>query len=232
MRLPEPLIKGILITRYQRFKADICLEDGTVITAHCPNSGSMMGLLNEGNPVLLSISPNKMRKFPFTWELVHVDRTWVGVNTSIPNRLVYEALSHKKIATLADYNQIKREVRWPPHSRLDFMIKNEAGECYLEVKNVTLVEDGVALFPDAKTDRGRKHIEALMEIVRLGKRGIMFYVVNREDGELFKPADHIDARYGETLRWAYQNGVEILVYQAKINPPFIELARSLPFDLS
>ncbi|MFQ5709069.1 MAG: DNA/RNA nuclease SfsA [bacterium] len=231
MQLPEPLTPAYLIERYKRFLADVQLEDGTVVTAHCPNSGSMTGLLRRGNKVLLCKSANKRRKLSYTWELVHVDSTWVGVNTMRPNHLIFEALTNKQIPQLADFSEIKAEVSWNKHNRLDLLLKQDDRRCFVEVKNVTLAEAGVAFFPDAKTKRGVKHLQTLMEIVRQGHRGVVCFLVNREDCSLFKPADSIDPLFGHTLRQAYQNGVEILVCRTKIRPPEIVVGRALDFQL-
>jgi sugar fermentation stimulation protein A len=231
MNLPEPLIKGNLVERYKRFLADMRLESGPMVTTHCPNSGSMMGLLQPGNPVLLSKSKNPKRKLPYTWELVRVNGTWVCVNTANPNRLIHEALLNKQIPELSNYSEIKREAAWGDRSRLDFLLKNDEEPCFVEVKNVTLAENGVALFPDAKTKRGVKHLRDLMEIVGQGMRGVMCFLVHREDCNIFKPADAIDPVYAETLRNAHQAGVEILVYRAKIRPPAVTLDLKLKFEL-
>ncbi|MFQ5768999.1 MAG: DNA/RNA nuclease SfsA [bacterium] len=231
MKLSEPLIKGMLISRYKRFLADVWLENDKIITTHCPNSGSMMGLLQSGNPVLLSKSNNPKRKFPYTWELVQVSGTWAGVNTITPNRLINEALLNKQIPELVSYGEIKSEVFWEDHSRLDFCLRNDKETCFVEVKNVTLAEHGTALFPDAKTERGTKHLNALVDIVRHGNRGIMCFLVNRADCHVFKHADAIDPIYSETLRISHKMGVEILVYQAKIRPPQVSLGCRLEFEL-
>ncbi|MFQ6112977.1 MAG: DNA/RNA nuclease SfsA [bacterium] len=231
MTLPEPLIEGKLVERYQRFLADVRLGNGQIVTAHCPNSGSMMGLLQPGNPVLLSKSKNFKRKLPYTWELVRVNGAWVGVNTINANRLVHEALRNKQIPELSAYKEIKREANCGPHSRLDFSLKEGKRVCFVEVKNVTLAENGVALFPDAKTKRGIKHLYHLMEIVRQRMRGVMCYFVHREDCHVLKPADAIDPTYADTLRNAHQMGVEILVYRAKISPPEVTIHCALEFEL-
>ena len=231
MKLNEPLIKGSLISRYKRFLADVQLGDGKIIAAHCPNSGSMMGLLQSDNAVLLSKSNNPKRKLPYTWELVRVNGTWVGVNTVNPNRLIHEALLNNLIPELCNYDQIKKEVYWDRHSRLDFCLKNDKEKCFVEVKNVTLAERGVALFPDAKTVRGTKHLNALIEIVKQGNRAVMCFLVHREDCHVFRPADSIDPVYSTTLRNAHKMGVEIIVYRASIRPPEVTIDCKLEFEL-
>ncbi|NIR49981.1 DNA/RNA nuclease SfsA [candidate division KSB1 bacterium] len=230
MKLPEPLIPGKLIERYKRFLADVQLEDRTV-TAHCPNSGSMMGLLQKGNDVLLSESGNPKRKLPYTWELVRVGPTWVGVNTINPNRMIHEALLNGEIPELSQYSDIKREVIWKHTCRFDFMLKNGQKTCFVEVKNVTLEENGLALFPDAKTERGVKHLRHLKEAVSDGHRAVMCFLVNREDCTFFMPAETIDPVYADSLRDAYENGVEIVVYRANITPPEVVIDGALDFEL-
>jgi sugar fermentation stimulation protein A len=231
LRLPEPLIPGKLIQRYKRFLVDAALDSGEMVTAHCPNSGSMMSLLDSGNPVLLSRSANPHRKLRFTLELLQVRQTWVGVNTMNPNRLIHEALQTHAIPELTNYTEIKKEAVWKEGCRFDFCLKNNQQLCYLEVKNVTLEENGWALFPDAVTKRGAKHLHHLIEVVEKGFRGVMLFLVHRADCERFRPARHIDFVYAETLRAAAERGVEILVYRAAIHPPLVALDRELPFEL-
>ncbi len=229
MKLPEPLIEGKLIERYKRFLADIELSDGTCVTAHCPNPGSMKGLAEPGNLTLLSNSHNTKRKLPLTWELVRVNSGWVGVNTLNPNRLIYEALLTKQIPELAGYQKIKKEATWSQGCRFDFLLTNGADQCFVEVKNVTLAEKDVALFPDAVTERGTKHLRHLMDVVRHGHQAVMLFLVSRGDCGHFRPAETIDPRYAKTLLEASQNGVEILVYRARIEPPEIYLDSRLDY---
>lgn len=228
MRLPEPLYPGVLIRRYQRFLADVLLQNGVTVTAHCPNSGSMKGCSVPGSEVLLSRSNNPKRKHPFTWELVRANGLWVGINTGLPNALVREALVQEKVPELAGYDHIRSEVRYGADSRIDLLLTGQTGCCYVEVKNVTLVDGERALFPDSVTVRGQKHLRELMEVVRNGGRGVIFFVVQREDARTLSPADAIDPDYGNLLRLAVGNGVEALAYQASVSPREILLARRLP----
>ncbi len=233
MKLPRPLYSGILIRRYKRFLADIALEDGRVITAHCPNSGSMIGCNQPGSPVLVSRSSNPRRKLAYTWELVYVPPTWVGINTQYPNRLVQEAIQMGVVEELTGYQHIRREVRFGEHSRVDLLLEgNGKPRCYVEVKNVTLAEDGIALFPDAVTLRGQKHLRELMKVVEAGERGMIFFVVQREDCRQMAPADTIDPEYGRLLRVAVGRGVEVLCYQAHVSPREIRLVQRLPVMLN
>ncbi|QEM69944.1 DNA/RNA nuclease SfsA [Geobacter sp. FeAm09] len=227
MRLP-PLIPGRLVKRYKRFLADVALEDGTVVTAHCPNSGSMKGCAVPGSRVYLSRSANAGRKFPFTWELVEADGFWAGINTALPNRLTREAIEDGTVAEVQGYGSIRPEVPYGEHSRIDLLLEGVKGRCFVEVKNVTLVEDGRALFPDAVTTRGQKHLRELMRVVAEGDRGVIFFTVQRGDGHSVSPADAIDPEYGRLLRLALDNGVEALAYRALVTPEEIRLTERLP----
>jgi sugar fermentation stimulation protein A len=228
MDLPDPLYHGTLIRRYQRFLADVELDDGSLVTAHTPNTGSMMGCARPGSRVALSKSGNPGRKYAHSWELVHTDGLWVGINTLLPNRLVREGIENGVIAELSGYAQIRSEVAYGTGSRIDLLLSGDAGLCYVEVKNVTLVENGAALFPDAVTARGQKHLRELMEVVRLGHRGVTVFVVQRGDGECVSPADAIDPAYGALLREAAQAGVELLAYRAAVTLTDISLNQRLP----
>lgn len=228
MRLPAPLYPGTLIRRYQRFLADVALTDGTVVTAHCPNSGSMRGCNRPGSPVLLSRSDKPTRKYPHTWELVHADGGWVGINTALPNHIVREGIEAGIVAELQGYPQLRPEVPYGTNSRIDLLLEGAGRRCYVEVKNVTLVEEGLALFPDAVTERGQKHLRELMEVVRAGDRGVIFFVVQRADGRGVAPADAIDPAYGRLLRLATEHGVEALAYRALVTPAEIRLTERLP----
>jgi len=228
MKLPEPLFHGTLIRRYQRFLADVELDDGSLVTAHTPNTGSMLGCARPGSRVLLSKSANPARKYQHSWELVHTDGLWVGINTLLPNHLVREGIENGTVTELAGYQQIKGEVAYGSGSRIDLLLSGLHGNCYVEVKNVTLVEGSRALFPDAVSARGQKHLRELMEVVRLGHRGVNLFVVQRGDGESVSPADAIDPAYGAQLREAARAGVELLAYRAQVTRSEIRLCQSLP----
>ena len=230
MLLPD-LIPGVLLRRYKRFLADVQLADGSIITAHCPNSGSMLGCCTPGSPVLLSRSGNPSRTYPFTWELVLINGIWAGINTARPNGIVREAIENGAIAELQGYDAIRAEVPYGTGSRIDLLLEDKRGRCYVEVKNVTLVEERRALFPDSVTTRGQKHLRELMEVVRNGHRGIIFFLVQREDGDAVSPADLIDPEYGRLLRQAYEAGVEQLAYGATVTPEQISVSRRLPVVL-
>jgi sugar fermentation stimulation protein A len=228
MMLPSPLLPGKLIRRYQRFLADVELETGETVTAHCPNSGSMKGCALPKRPVLLSIADNPSRKLRYTWELVLVAGHWVGINTMLPNRLVREALERGSLPELAGYPSIRPEVPYGERSRIDLLLEDQGKRCFVEVKNVTLVEGETALFPDAVTTRGQKHLRELMGVVRKGDRGVIFFVVQRGDGRSVAPADAIDPEYGRLLRQAVESGVEALAYRVDVTPGKITLGIRLP----
>jgi len=221
-------MEGRLIKRYKRFLADVLCPDGTVITVHCPNSGSMKGCAVPGSRVFLSRSDRPGRKYPCTWELAEIDGVMVGLNTGLPNRLVHEAIANGTIAELQGYATIRPEVPYGENSRVDLLLEGADGRCFVEVKNVTLVENGQALFPDAVTERGQKHLRELMKVVQDGDRGVIFFTVQRSDAHSVAPADAIDPEYGRLLRHALVNGVEALAYQAEVNCREIRLIKRLP----
>lgn len=227
------LIRGTLIRRYKRFLADVRLDDGRTVTAHCPNSGSMQACCQPGRPVYLSVHDNPRRKLRYTWELIHMPASLVGVNTQVPNRLVALAIAAGDVDALRGYDTIRREVKAGKNSRIDIRLTSpDRRPCFVEVKNCTLVAGGVATFPDAVTLRGQKHLVELQNLVADGCRCAMFFLVQRMDARRFAPADHIDAAYGKKLRQAVKNGVEILVYDVTIDLAGIRLNNTLPYDLS
>ena len=228
---PE-LIPGILVKRYKRFMADVKLADGEVVTAHCPNSGSMRECCEPGRPVQLSFHDNPKRKLKYTWELIEMPTSIVGINTLIPNRLVAESIKAGLVSDLNGYDNITREVKTSDNTRLDILLSSEDGNrCYVEIKNCTLVKEGVACFPDAVTSRGLKHLVELSSLVSKGFRCVIFYVIQRMDAKLFQPADHIDPAYGRELRKVLKHGVEILVYDTWIDLKTIKLNRKIPYRL-
>jgi len=226
------LIRGTLIKRYKRFLADVRLADGNIVTAHCPNTGSMTGCAAAGRPVYLSLHNNPKRKLKYTWELIEMPTSLVGVNTLIPNRLVFQAAAAGLIAELAGYDMVEREVNIGSNSRIDLRLSNGPKDaCYVEIKNCTLVENGVARFPDAVTTRGLKHLNELERLSDSGCRCIMFYFIQRMDARVFEPADLVDPDYGKGLRLAVNRGVEILAYDVAIDLSGIKLNRRIPCTL-
>jgi sugar fermentation stimulation protein A len=229
MVFKAPLISGRLIKRYKRFLADVQLDNGEIITAHCTNSGTMKSCLEANARVMLSPVDDPNRKTRFTWEMIEINQNWVGINTSNPNQLAFEAISQNKIPELSNYDSVKREVKFGD-SRFDIMAENSSEICFVEVKNVTLKEGNYALFPDAVTTRGTKHLNTLMEAKRTGHRAVMLYIVQRQDVEIFAPAKDIDPNYTKTLIEAYQSGVEVLAYQAIVTEQDITIGKKLPFE--
>ena len=217
MKFESALTKGTLIKRYKRFLADIILESGEEITAHCANTGSMKTCGKEGDTVWLSYHPSPKRKLPYSWEFTEVENGYVGINTALPNKLVYEAIESGSIKELRGYDILKREVKYGEKSRIDIYLEDSKSilkPCYVEVKNVTLLGDDCILFPDAVTTRGQKHLDELATMVDKGYRSVMFYLVNRPEGDYFKIADHIDPDYKAKLVAAKEKGVELLAYRA------------------
>ena len=231
MSNPVNFISGRLIKRYKRFFADVKLDSGEVVTAHCPNTGSMMGLLTEGNIVYLSETDNEKRKLKYTLEIIKVQDACVGVNTHKANRIVEEGIVEKKISTLGKKYDFRREVKYGKNSRIDFLITNKKGEeIYLEVKNVTLSKrKGIAEFPDAVTERGSKHLLELIDVVKKKRRAIMLFLVQRDDCKKFRIAEEIDTTYKKNIINAKQVGVEILCYSCSFVRNNIELDKKIKF---
>ena len=225
------LTQGILIKRYKRFMADVKLRNNHVVTAHCPNSGSMKACCDPGRTVYLTRHNKPSRRLKYTWEMIDMGTSLVGVNTIVPNRLTKAAVLAGDVPELAGYETVRSEVKYGNNSRIDILLENGTGHCFVEVKNCTLVTEGLARFPDAVTSRGFKHLVELQEQVKQGDRAVMFYLIQRMDADRFEPADHIDPAYGQELRKAVQNGVEILVYDVAINLEGIRLNQAVPFQL-
>ncbi|MBA3010555.1 MAG: DNA/RNA nuclease SfsA [Proteobacteria bacterium] len=225
--LPQ-LIQGRLVRRYKRFLADVELTDKKTIIAHCPNSGSMKGCAEPGAPVWISQSNNPKRKLGYTWELIQTKDSMIGVNTQVPNRLVKAAIENGQVAELNAYTQVRSEVKTSEHTRLDLLLENGSGKsCYVEIKNCTLVEKGVAMFPDAVTVRGQKHLDELVRLKRQGHRAVIFYLIQRMDATLFTPAVMIDPLYAQKLKGAVANGVEIVTRDTFIDTRIIRLRNAV-----
>lgn len=222
-----PLYGGRLIKRYKRFFADIELESGEIITAHCPNTGPMTGVCIPGHPVQVSLSPNLKRKLPYTWELIQLGEsvpTWVGVNTGLPNQIIKLALQFKLFPELGEYELIQPEVGYGQDrkSRVDFLLTGRSVPIYLEVKNTTWSQGTLALFPDTVTERGQKHLRELMQMVRLGARAVMLYFINRGDCTHFAPGEVADPVYAQLFRQAIQAGLEVLPCRFDVTPAGVQ----------
>ncbi|MAF17765.1 MAG: DNA/RNA nuclease SfsA [Marinomonas sp.] len=229
------LIEGRLIKRYKRFLADIELAHGEVITAHCPNTGSMRRCQQDQARVWVSKSDNPKRKLAYTWEIVEVDEQFLAcINTGLPNKVVGEAIAQGKIAELSGYSGQKAEVKYGSGSRIDWLLSDEHKPlCYVEVKNVTLLEeDGHGYFPDAVTERGRKHLYELADMVKAGHRAVLMFCVSHTGIQSVAPAEHIDPKYAEALEEVMTQGVEVIAYRAHIDTTEIYLTESIPVTRS
>lgn len=233
MQFDAPLIAGRLIKRYKRFLADVILDSGEIITAHTPNTGSMLGCTEPGARVWLSRADNPKRKYAYTWELIEVrPGVLVGIHTGRPSRLVLEAIAAGTISELGGYDSILTEQRFGREaSRIDLLLSRtrQPTHCYVEIKNVTAAaDDGIALFPDAPSTRGTKHLRELMDVVARGQRAVLCFCVQRHDVYEVRPADGIDPRYGQALRAALAAGVEAIAYRATITATAIALRDKIP----
>jgi sugar fermentation stimulation protein A len=229
MKFETDLIKGKLIKRYKRFLADVELENGEVVVAHCANSGSMMSVKDEGATVWLSPSDNPKRKLKYTWEIIEVDGFNVGINTGLPNKIVEEAILAGKIKELSGYDSLKREVKYGVNSRIDVLLEDASKpKCYVEVKNVTLRRGDHADFPDSVTARGAKHLRELGDMVEEGHRAVMFYLVQRADCKIMDIARDIDPEYDAELKKAIKRGVEVICYQCDVGLREIKVTTPVP----
>lgn len=234
MRFQAPLIPGRLVKRYKRFLADIVLDSGEAITAHCANPGAMTGLNMPGIRVFLSKSANPARKLAYSWELAEVDfgqgPELVGINTAHPNAIVAEAIAAGVIPELAGYDLIRREVAYGKASRVDMVLTGESRPpCYVEVKNVHLMRrPGLAEFPDSVTARGARHLEELGDMAEAGARAVMVFLIQYGGTERFALARDIDPAYGRAFDRAQARGVEMLAYRCRLTPEGIAVERKVP----
>jgi len=233
MRLP-PLARGTLIQRYKRFLADVRLDDGRLITATCPNTGSMLGLTASGSVVWLSESDSPTRKYRHTWELVEADLgkgpVLVGINTQHPNKLVAEAIAARRVKALAGYPDLRREVKYGRNSRIDLLLEcAKKGLCYVEIKNVHLSRrHGLAEFPDSVTERGAKHLAEMSDMVRQGHRAVMVFLIQRGEARRLALARDVDPGYGEAFDAAMAAGVEAIALRCKMRLEEILIDRPVP----
>ncbi len=233
MNFHAPLIKGRLLQRYKRFLADIELDDGRVVTAHCANPGSMLGLKDPGLEAWIAPASNANRKLKWDLELLRVDGHLVGINTNHPNKLAAEAIEAGQISELTGYGPLRREVKYGKNSRIDILLEAEGKPpCYVEIKNVHLKRDtavpGLSEFPDSVTARGAKHLAELTDVVGAGGRAVMFYLVQRMDCDRFALAADIDPTYKAAFDSARKAGVEAICYTCDITTKSITVAKALP----
>lgn len=222
--------QGVFLKRYKRFFSDIKLDSGEVVTAHTPNTGSMKTCIGKDFRALVTHANDPKRKLKFTLELTHNGQSWICVNTSLPNKIVKNAILNRQIPELIDFDDLKSEVVFGD-SRLDLMLIKNDDKTYIEIKNVTFKEGNKALFPDSVTTRGLKHLNELIKVKQAGHRAVMFYLVNREDVSSFSPAYDIDPEYAKGLNQAIEDGVEVLIYQTRLGPKEITINGPLPLNL-
>jgi len=232
---PDTLVEGELLRRYKRFFADVRLDSGQIVVAHCPNTGRMTGCNSPGFRARVSPANNPKRKLQWTLEQVNDGSTWIGVHPSRANRLAVEAIESGVIGELSGYKTLETEKRYGEKSRIDILLSGHDSRpeslCYVEVKSTTLAENGTGFFPDAVTERGTKHLRELTAMRRQGHRAMVLFCVARADCHTFRPADEIDPTYGQTLRESIEAGVEAFAYRAEVEANAIRLAERLPVEL-
>ena len=233
MNFPEPLLRGTLVKRYKRFMADVVLDAGGTVTAHCANTGAMLGVQEPGAEVWLSPAQNPDRKLKYTWEMIRVGDGLVGINTSHPNRIVSDAIAAGALPELAGYAGLRREVKYGRNSRIDILladgeIPDAKLDCYVEIKNVHLMrEAGLAEFPDSVSTRAAKHQGELADMVEAGARAVVVYLCQRTDCDRFRLAADIDPDYAAAAKDARARGVEVLCYACDLTPAGITLSHRL-----
>ena len=231
MRFPSPLIKGTLVKKYRRFIVDVRLEDGSIVTAHCPTMGAMNVVPDEARPVMLSDSGLEARRHKLTWELIDINGAWVGVNSSVPRKVLVESIVQRQIPSLKGFGELQADATYGLHNKIDVMLLGMDHNCFIDTFHVNWVENDVALFPDTPSPRLAKSIQQLAEIARQGHRAVAFFLVQRSDCSVLKPAEHVDKEFLKALLSAQSAGVEILAYKAKITLETITLGESLPYSL-
>ncbi len=232
MKFHTPLIRGKLVKRYKRFMADVVLDTGETVTAHCANTGAMTGVKEPGSEVWLSPATNPERKLKYTWELIHVGANLVGINTSLPNKIVSEAIGGGCIPELSGYENLRREVKYGKNSRIDILLtSDDKADCYVEIKNVHLMrEPGVAEFPDGVSTRAAKHQAELAEMVRNGSRAVTIYLCQRQDCSTFRIAADIDPEYEQAASIARGIGVEAFCYACNLTSHSITVSHRLAIE--
>jgi sugar fermentation stimulation protein A len=229
MQFRVPLIHGIIKKRYKRFLCDVVLEHNkSLVTAHCPNSGSMKGIDLHDTPVMLSYNDKPSRKLKYTLEMVYNNPIWIGTNTWLTNQIAHEGIVAGQIPELNPYLNIKKEVRYGTNSRIDLLLEQKDTLCYVEVKNVTLADEQMAIFPDSVTLRGQKHLMELIDMKKHGYRSVMLFIVQRSDCTCFSPAHEIDPGYAENFLYAIDQGVEAYAYQTHVSPSAITITGKIP----
>ena len=229
MKFSNNLIKAKFVKRYKRFFSDHILENGQLVTAHCPNTGAMTGVAKEGITSWLSESNDPKRKLKWTWELTQENNTIVGVNTHNPNKIIQEAINNNEIKQLLNYKNLKREVKYGVNSKIDIFLQDDnKSDCYVEIKNVHLSrKKGIAEFPDGITSRGTKHLKELANVAQDGGRAVMLYLIQRNDCNYFKIAEDIDVEYGKAFIDALNAGVEVICLDTILNTNGINIGKNI-----
>lgn len=231
MLFPSPLLKGILVKKYRRSIVDVRLEDETLVTAHCPTMGIMNAVPDTGRPVMLSDSGLETRRHRLTWELIDIDGTWVGVNSSVPRKVLVESIQQRLIPSLKGFSEIQVDATYGHRNKIDVMLQGMEHNCFINTFHVNWVENDVALFPDTPSPRMTKSILQLAEIAQQGHRSVAFFFVQRGDAKSFRPAEEVDKGFLKAMLAAQSAGVESMVYQAHITPQAITLGKPLPHSL-
>lgn len=233
MKWPAPVIEATLIKRYKRFLADFRLADGTVVTGHCANTGSMKTCMEDGAPCWITHHDDPKRKLKYSWQATQMPDGMVGIHTGLANHLVEEAILSGRAPELTGYASLAREKKYGTNSRIDILLEDpKRPACYVEVKNVTLLlREGVAGFPDAVTKRGTKHLAELKEIIAQGQRAVLFYCVQREAVQAVEPAEAYDPEYAAALRDTVSAGLEVMAMRAQFSPEAIQLTDRLPVNI-
>jgi sugar fermentation stimulation protein A len=232
MRFTTPLLKAVLLRRYQRFLADVRLADGTETTVHCPNTGSMLGVNRQGAPCLLLDSASSTRKLRYTLQAVQVGRVWVGAHPVMANVVGKEAILRGLVDGLGELASVRAEVAYGRGSRADLLLQERGGALWwVEIKSASMADGRTAMFPDAVTERGRKHLDELMAMVRGGARALMLFVATRDDVDRFRPAEHIDPAYASRLRAAKRAGVLLRAVTTRTNLTHMKAMRAIPVEL-
>ena len=229
MKFSNKLIKAKFVKRYKRFFSDHILENGQLVTAHCPNTGAMTGVAKEGITSWLSQSNDPKRKLKWTWELTQENNTIVGVNTHNPNKIIQEAINNNEIKELLNYKTLKREVKYGVNSKIDIFLQDDnKADCYVEIKNVHLSrKKSLAEFPDGITSRGTKHLKELANVAQAGGRAVMLYLIQRNDCNSFKIAEDIDVEYGKAFIEAINAGVEVICIDTILSTTEINIGKNI-----
>jgi len=231
MKFTLPLLKGTLIKRYRRFLVDVRLNNDTVVTAHCPNSGKMIGCCEPGRPVILSDSQDSSRRHPLTWEMIDMETSLVCINPLLCRKLMYEAIEKKKIPSLSFFHDIEREAEYGLKAKIDVMLHGMEKNGFVNLYNVTWAEDDIAYFPDAVNPKAERSLNQLGDIAKQGHHAAAFFFVQRQDCSMLKPAEKVDRNLMKALLGAHNAGVEIIVYRASVSPQGISIGTPIPYSL-